>query len=184
MTFTRTQQWPHTAITNKLRTIAVAAMLGLAAVFSLGTNAQAATEVNVQDGYAVHGYDVVAYFTVGQPTVGSDRFTADYKNATYRFASSENRDAFSANPAAYAPQFGGYCAFGTSVGRKFDGDPHAWRIIDGKLYLNLNKKVQATWLKNTAGYIRGANNNWPIIASLTDAELEANAPAGLTQGAI
>jgi len=184
MTLTYAQRWPNGAITSKLRTIAVAAMVGFAAAFSLGVNAQAATEINVQEGYAVHGYDVVAYFTVGQPTPGSDQFTAVHDNVTYRFSSSKNRDTFTADPAAYAPQYGGYCAFGTSVGRKFDGDPHAWRIIDGKLYLNLNKKVQATWLKDVPGYIRGADNNWPIIVSLTDAVLETNPPAGLTQGAI
>ncbi len=146
--------------------------------------AQAAQEVNINDGYAVHGYDVVAYFTVGQPTVGNDRYTADYHGATYRFASAAHRDTFAADPAKYAPQYGGFCAFGTSVGRKFDGDPHAWRIVDGKLYLNLNKKVQARWLQDPEGYIRGADHNWPIIASLTDAQLVSNSPEGLSQGAI
>ena len=184
MTITRAQQWPQAPIANKIRTIAVAAMLGLVTVFSLAANAQAAQEVNIQDGYAIHGYDVVAYFTVGRATPGVDRFTAEYQNVTYRFASSDNRDAFAADPASFAPQYGGYCAFGTAFGRKFDGDPHAWRIIDGKLYLNLSKKVQVRWLTDTAGFIRGANHNWPIIASLTDVVLAANSPAGLTQGAI
>ena len=70
------------------------------------------------------------------------------------------------------------------MGRKFDGDPHAWRIVDAKLYLNLNKKVQARWLQDTEGFIRAANHNWPIIADVPDAELVANPPEGLTLGAV
>jgi YHS domain-containing protein len=176
---------PHLSlIVSKIRTIALAIMLGLGAALTVGANAQAAEEVNISDGYAVHGYDVVAYFSVGQPTEGNDRFTADYQGATYRFASADHRDNFVSDPAKYAPQFGGFCAFGTSVGRKFNGDPNVWRIVDGKLYLNLNKKIQARWLQDSAGYIRGANHNWPLIASLADAQLESNPPEGLTQGVI
>ena len=178
-------QQPHPSpIASKIRTIALAIMLGLGAALTVGSNAQAAEEVNINDGYAVHGYDVVAYFTVGQPTEGNDQFIAEYQGARYRFASAAHRDKFAADPATYAPQYGGYCAFGASVGRKFDGDPNVWRIVDGKLYLNLNKKIQARWLQDPEGYIRGANHNWPIIANLADAQLESNPPEGLTQGVI
>ncbi len=171
-------------IANKIKVVALAIMLGLGATLAMGSTAQAAAEVNVNDGYAVHGYDVVAYFNVGAPTQGRDQFTAGYQGATYRFASADNRDRFAADPAAFAPQYGGYCAFGTAMGRKFDGDPTAWRIVDGKLYLNLNKKVQQRWFTDIPGFIRGAENNWPIIAGLTDGQLESNPPAGLTIGAI
>ena len=184
MTNSIRQQRQASAVAGKIQVIALAIMLGLGAALTFGSNAQAAAEVNVNDGYAVHGYDVVAYFTVGAPTEGRDQFTAAYEGATYRFASAENRDRFAADPAAFAPQYGGYCAFGTAVGRKFDGDPTLWRIADGKLYLNLNKKVQQSWFTDVPGFIRGAENNWPIIAGLTDGQLESNAPAGLTLGAI
>ena len=127
------QQMPW--ITNKVRTIALALLFAVGAAVTAASGAQVVQEVNINGGYAVHGYDVLAYFTVGEPTKGDDRFTADYQGARYRFASAENRDSFKADPAKYAPQYGGFCAFGTSVGRKFDGDPHAWRIVDGKLYL-------------------------------------------------
>ena len=175
---------PSVSLETKIRTIVLALSVGLAAVFATAPGAQAAPHVNINDGYAVHGYDVVAYFTVGQPTNGDDRFTAVHDSARYRFASADHRDRFVADPSVYAPQYGGFCAFGTSVGRKFDGDPHAWRIVDGKLYLNLNKTVQSQWLKDPHGYIRGAEHNWPIIAGLTDAQLEAGPPEGLTLGAI
>ncbi len=121
--------------THSLRRIALAVVLGLSAALSGIHGALAVQEVNVNDGYAVHGYDVVAYFTVGAPTLGNDRFIAEYQGVAYRFASADNRDRFAADPAAYAPQYGGYCAFGTAFGRKFDGDPLAWRIVDGELYL-------------------------------------------------
>ncbi len=171
-------------ISSRIRMIALALLFAIGGAVTAASGAQVVGEVNVNDGYAVHGYDVVAYFTVSEPTEGDDRFTAEYQGARYRFASAENLDRFNSDPAKYAPQYGGFCAFGTSVGRKFDGDPHAWRIVDGKLYLNLNKKVQARWLQDTEGFIRGADHNWPIIAGLPDAELVANPPEGLTLGAV
>ena len=169
------------SLVRAIGTVVVGVGLALA---TLAGSAKAETEVNINDGYAVHGYDVVAYFTKGQPTEGSDEFQAIYDGATYRFASAEHRDAFTAEPAKYAPQYGGYCAFGTAMGRKFDGDPNAWKVVDDKLYLNLNKNVQERWLADVPGFIRGAENNWPIIRSVGDANLEASPPAGLTQGAI
>ena len=177
------RQPPLSRIAGKIRSIALATLLGFGAAFAAGSAAQALEEVNIRDGYAVHGYDVVAYFTVGQPTKGVDRFTAEYQGATYRFANAAHRDTFTADPAKYAPQYGGYCAFGTAVGRKFDGDPNAWRIVEGKLYLNVNKQVQARWLKDTAGFIRSADRNWSIIANLPDSQLASNPPEGLTLGA-
>ena len=121
---------------------------------------------------AIQGYDPVAYFTQEKPTIGSNDFTATYKNAIYLFSSEQNRDLFRASPAKYAPQFGGFCAFGVTKGRKFDTDPTAWRVVDGKLYLNLNKDVQKVWLENVPGYITNANQTWPTIKSFTDSALE------------
>ena len=177
--------WPKQVITGGIFRAIRSALVGAGlALMTLVGPAQAETEVNINNGSAVHGYDVVAYFTMGKPVKGSDAFKATHEGATYRFSSAEHRAAFTANPTKYAPQYGGYCAFGTSMGRKFDGDPNAWKIVNDKLYLNLNKKVQAIWLKDVPGFIRGASNNWPIIRSVSDASLEASPPAGLTQGAI
>ncbi|GAB4373198.1 MAG: hypothetical protein Kow00114_35090 [Kiloniellaceae bacterium] len=170
-------------VINAFRGALLSASLAVAVVPALTDVAAAAQEVNVVDGYAVHGYDVVAYFTEGKPVPGNDRFTAEYDGATYRFASAAHRDAFAAAPARYAPQYGGFCAFGTAMGRKFDGDPTAWAIVDDKLYLNLNADVQSKWKQNVPGFLKGANNNWPIIRSLADAQLEVAAPAGVTLGA-
>jgi YHS domain-containing protein len=121
---------------------------------------------------AIQGYDPVAYFTNEKPTKGDSDFTATYKNAIYHFSSEQNRDLFRASPAKYAPQFGGFCAFGVTKGRKFDTDPTAWRVVDGKLYLNLNKDVQKVWLEDVPGYITNANQTWPTIKSFSDSALE------------
>ena len=165
------------------------AVLGAGLLF-VGTTAlsaqpvQAAQEINVQGGYAVHGYDPVAYFTEGKPVEGSESFTATHDGASYKFATAEHRDMFIADPAKYAPQYGGFCAFGVAMaGRKFDGDPTQWTVKDGKLYLNVNATVQERFRENVPGYIRGADNNWPIIAEIPEATLSSNPPEGLTQGA-
>ncbi|MDN3629195.1 YHS domain-containing (seleno)protein [Vibrio lentus] len=115
---------------------------------------------------AIKGYDPVAYFANQGPVKGTSEFTATYKNAIYNFASSENRDEFRANPAAYAPQYGGYCAFGVAMGKKFETDPLAWKVEDGKLYLNLDKSVQKRWLENTQEFIQDANSNWTTIKTV------------------
>ena len=140
--------------------------------------ALAVAETNVSSGLtlkgpglAMHGYDVVAYFTDGQPTLGRATYSTVYNDATYRFASKEHLDAFERNPERYVPQYGGYCAFGVSVGAKFDGDPHLWRIVDGKLYLNLNEEIQRTWQKDIPGNVEKADRNWRKIASKAPEEL-------------
>ncbi len=118
-------------------------------------------------GLAIHGFDVVAYFTKAKPTQGNAKFATVYKNATYRFASKENLETFKKNPAKYEPAYGGYCAYGVSVGAKFDGDPRYWKIVDGKLYLNLDAGIQKTWLKDISGAITKANANWPKLRDKT-----------------
>ncbi len=114
-------------------------------------------------GAAINGYDPVAYHTAGAPTKGSAQFSHQWRGATWHFASAANRAAFAANPEKYAPQYGGYCAFGTAMGFAVETDPNSWRIVDGKLYLNKDKTVQARWSQNIPGYIVNANANWPAV---------------------
>ena len=154
--------------------------LPLVAAFglALAAPALAVDEVNVSTGatiagpgLAVHGHDVVAYFTDGAPTLGSAEFSAVYEDATYRFASEENLDAFEADPAKYVPAYGGFCAYGVAVGKKFDGDPRFWKVVDGRLYLNLNRDIQAKWTEDIPGNIAGANANWAEIRSVAVGDL-------------
>ena len=109
------------------------------------------------------GHDAVAYFTEGKPVVGSQKFTAEYEGAIYRFASAANRDRFQADPERYAPVYGGFCAFGTSVGKKFLVDGKAFRVVDNRLYVNKNREVYNTWVKDIPGNVRKADRNWPVI---------------------
>ncbi len=117
------------------------------------------------------GHDAVAYFTDGKPTVGSERFTAQYDGAVYRFASSENRDRFRANPEKYAPAYGGYCALGTSFGKKFDVDGKAFEIVEGRLYVNKNLKVYESWKKDIPNNIVKAEGQWLNIKDVPGGSL-------------
>lgn len=112
---------------------------------------------------AVGGYDPVAYFTEGKPALGKREFIHSWKGVTWRFASEKNRDLFKADPAKYAPQFGGYCAWAVSQGYTAKGDPNHWKVVGGKLYLNYNAKVQQDWEKDVPGHIANGNKNWPKV---------------------
>jgi YHS domain-containing protein len=110
---------------------------------------------------AVGGFDPVAYFTLGRPVQGTSQFKTEYRGAEFRFASAANLAAFRADPARYAPQYGGYCAWAAAQGYTAPGRPQHWRVVNGKLYLNYNAQVQSDWEKNIAGFIRQADANWP-----------------------
>ena len=153
-------------------TISKLVMAGLVSTALLGAlaPAQAADEINVVPGFsiagapvALHGYDPVAYFTEAQPVRGSDALVHVHEGAAYRFSSQANLDAFKQDPDRYAPQYGGFCAYGVAVGKKFDGDPHLWKIEGGKLYLNLNREIYETFLEDVDGNIRKADHKWPGI---------------------
>lgn len=120
-----------------------------------------------KEGVAIRGYDPVAYFTDGGPRKGSAEFTSIYKGSTFRFASASNRDAFAANPGKYAPQYDGYCAYGVTGGYKAATDPTAWKIVDGKLYLNYNKQVQDKWSGDIPGYLKVSEAKWPAVEKTT-----------------
>ena len=125
-----------------------------------------------ETGYAVSGYDVVAYFSLDQSAVGTSQpaavpgnasYTAEYNGATFAFSSAANRDTFIADPAKYAPQYDGHCAYGVSKGGKVPSNPNLWRIVDGKLYLNITKNVVGFWEEDISGNISLAENNWTGI---------------------
>jgi len=110
---------------------------------------------------AVKGYDVVAYFTDGKAVEGSDAFEVEWNGAKWRFASAEHRDLFQADPSKYAPQYGGYCAYGVARGSLVDIDPQSFAIVDGRLYLNYSPEIQEKWKEDVPGYITKADENWP-----------------------
>ncbi len=120
-----------------------------------------------KDGAAIRGYDPVAYFTQNKPVPGLPEFSAEYKGSTFRFASQANRDAFVADPERYAPQYGGYCAFGAAGGYKAKVDPAAFTVVAGKLYLNYNADVQKQWTRDIPGFIAKADKSWPQVSATT-----------------
>jgi YHS domain-containing protein len=132
---------------------------------------QSKAPVNVDDsGLALRGYDPVAYFTDGKPMSGVAEFKATHDGATYQFANAANRDAFSKEPAKYAPQYGGFCAFAAALNKKFDADPNIWKIVDGKLYVNFNADVGTKWSADIPGFIQKANATWPAIKDKSPAD--------------
>ncbi len=148
----------------------IATLVTVGAIAGTVSPSFAADEVNVSSGVVetgkplgVHGYDVVAYFTTQTPTLGQSQFKEVYQGATYRFANEDNLKTFRADPAKYAPQFGGFCAYGVSVGKKFDGDPKNWTVSEGKLYLNLNSDIQEKFRKDVPSAVSKAGKNWQRI---------------------
>ena len=129
---------------------------------TIAATAQKSEVFNTPDG-AIHGYDPVAYFKENKPVKGNEKYSLTWKSATWHFVSQQNLDAFKANPEMYAPQYGGYCAYGLADGHKATTEPDAWLISDGKLYLNYNKDVQVKWKMKQAEYIQTANKNWPAL---------------------
>jgi YHS domain-containing protein len=116
------------------------------------------------DGIAIRGTDPVAYFTDDQPVIGSKEFSQDWAGATWHFASAQNRDTFRVDPGAYAPQYGGFCAWAVAAkGRLYSTQPKNWTIVDGKLYLNYSDKIQMIWEEDQPGFIKQGDMRWPQL---------------------
>lgn len=140
--------------------IAAAAAPALAAV----TPALAAKPpVYATGSVAINGYDPVAYFTMEKPVEGRAAHTSDWNGATFQFASADHKAMFDADPAKYAPQYGGYCAWAVSKGYTASTSPNAWSVHKGKLYLNFNKAVRARWAISKDANVKAADANWPKV---------------------
>ena len=122
-----------------------------------------APEMCVTEGAALGGRDAVAYHLYGQAVVGREEFALMWRDAVWYFDSHETMIAFEMDPWAYAPQFGGYCALGMSQGRMVPGDPEAWRIRDGKLFVCQSEAMLNIWTQAPDMFIRAAERNWPDI---------------------
>jgi YHS domain-containing protein len=151
-------------------------MIALALTFTAGMigSAFAGDQYVDKTGLAVSGYDVVSYFDLPQsrigqvqqsPLPGSAAITAEYNGATFAFSTEANRDKFLANPAAFVPQYDGHCAYGVAKGGKVPGNPTLWRIVDGKLYLNITKNVVGFWEEDIPGNLKKSEKNWGGLES-------------------
>ena len=112
---------------------------------------------------AINGYDTVSYFTVGKPAKGQDALATEWMGAKWKFSTQANLDLFKANPEKYAPQYGGYCAFGVAQDNLVKVEPDQFTIRDGKLYLNFDADIQAKWLQDPAGFIKAADAKFPTL---------------------
>lgn len=137
----------------------LAAPAALAALPAFSQTAPVFSENDV----ALRGADPVVYFTEGTHRIGSADLAAMWNGTTWHFSSAENRDAFAAGPSAYAPQYGGYCAFAMSRGYIASSVPEAWTIYEGRLYLNFSLSVRSQWARDIPGNIALADQNWPGI---------------------
>ena len=135
----------------------------IAAIALLSASAFAGDLVNVSGASkaAVSGYDTVAFFTDSKPVNGSPFIAADYEGATYYFATEEHKKLFTENPAKYAPQCGGFCAYGVGLGKLFPVDINTWQVRNGKLYLNLNPDILKKFNADFEGNVAKADKNWP-----------------------
>jgi YHS domain-containing protein len=115
---------------------------------------------------AINGYDVVAYFTKEKAVKGLTKYAFYWKESMWQFSSEEHLIMFKTNPERYAPQFGGYCAYGTAQGVKAPTDPNAWAMVNEKLYLNYNKNAKKHWNNDRESCILKANANWPVVSRM------------------
>ena len=152
---------------NVVSTLTIAGMMlaaGITASHALAGDVRHSTP-------GLSGYDPVAYFTDAKPTRGSGFHVTGHDGVTYAFANEDHKKLFTADPQKYLPSYGGYCAYGVAVGKKFVADPEAWKVLNGKLYLNLDKTIQSKWEKDIPGYIKKADANWSNIKDKAPADL-------------
>ncbi|MYG52779.1 MAG: YHS domain-containing protein [Rhodospirillaceae bacterium] len=140
-----------------------APIAAVAGIYAIAPATAAKPEIFAPGGKAIRGYDPVAYFTEGKPVAGKAEFTHKWKGATWYFSSAANRDRFRSDPERWAPQYGGYCAYGVAQGYAVKIEVDQWSVVDGKLYLNYDRSVQRTWKRDIPGYIRKADGNWPGV---------------------
>ena len=119
--------------------------------------------VYAPNGIALEGYDAVAFFTQSKPVKGSASFSYNWEGAKWLFADKADLEKFRESPTKFAPQYGGYCAYGVSQGHKAPVQTDTWTILNNKLYFNYNSKVKETWVKNQSEYIDQANKKWPSV---------------------
>lgn len=146
-------------------TIALFAAVGLVTINALSTaeNGAATRKIKffkTKDGAGAGGYDVVSYFNEARAAPGKAEYETEWGGAVWRFSTPENRELFRANPAAYIPQYGGHCAYGASQNYLVRGDPKAWSVRKGKLYLNYNANIRTAWLASADDFVRDADANW------------------------
>ncbi len=141
------------------RTIIIAVL----ALFTIVQAKAQKSEIFAPGGKAIKGYDPVAFFKESKPVKGADSLSYSWKEATWLFSNRQNLKAFKADPDKYAPQYGGYCAYGLSQGHKAPTQTDTWTVVNDKLYFNYNSKTKELWTKDQPALIKTADEKWPEI---------------------
>ncbi|GAA3959069.1 YHS domain-containing (seleno)protein [Mucilaginibacter dorajii] len=141
------------------RTIIIAVL----ALFTIVEAKAQKSEIFAPGGKAIKGYDPVAFFKESKPVKGADSLSYTWKEATWLFSTRQNLEAFKADPDKYAPQYGGYCAYGLTQGHKAPTQTDTWTVVNDKLYFNYNSKVKELWTKDQPALIKTADEKWPEI---------------------
>jgi YHS domain-containing protein len=148
---------------GRLKAVALAGLVSLGLMGNVAMAKEAPIYTSFFSSVAVSGYDTVSYFTDKKPVLGDAKYKTNYQGAEWRFSTAAHRDAFVADPARYAPQYGGYCAWAVAQGSTASADPLRWRVVNDKLYLNYDADVQTKWEANMPAFIQQANKNWPAV---------------------
>ena len=152
------------AFIKGVRALPIVLVVSFIAAHSLPLGAGGQRVNRSRSGLGIGGYDPVAYFVESKPVKGRAEFESTWEGTKYLFTTAANRDRFAQNPAAYLPQYGGFCAYAVSRGYTADIDPEAWAVVDGRLFLNYSKRVRRLWQEDIPGNIKKADANWPALA--------------------
>ncbi len=161
----------HTFLAGLTRRAAMVSLLSVAGMLFGTATSAAEPPINTlkntlfggRTDTAINGYDTVAYFTVGKPVKGQDALVTEWMGAKWKFSTQAHLDLFKASPEKYAPQYGGYCAYGVVQDNLVKVEPDQFTVRDGKLYLNYDADIQAKWLKDPAGYIKSADAKFSAL---------------------
>ncbi len=144
--------------------------MGLVALVgvAVATSAFFLSDLSASANLQLKGYDPVSYFVSDAPTLGDSRYSVKHQGATYHFSNNENRTAFVNDPQKFMPEYDGHCSYGVSLGQKFDIDPQSYRIVDGRLFLQLDPGTRTLWMEAELENIRLADMNWPKLQATTN----------------
>jgi YHS domain-containing protein len=116
---------------------------------------------------AIQGYSPVSYFEKGRAEEGRKEFAVEHEGVLYYLTSAEQMEKFKTHPEKYVPAYGGWCAYGMAIEKKFPIDPSCFKVVDSRLFLFLkNKEVDALELWNKEDeteFTRKADQYWDSL---------------------
>ncbi len=143
-------------------------MKNLLALLAIAFLSGCATHASMRDvdgkDVMLAGHDPVAYFKVGGAVQGVSDLQATHEGRTYYFATTAHQRAFLLDPAAFEPQFAGYCSNGVPYGFKVFGDPREYEVRDGRLYVFADQTERQLWSLDPTFNVLKGDEVWRSIA--------------------